>query len=90
MGAANPATQLWEGLNVDETETIRNVRGNCGHNHRTIEAAVRCKKRDQRDCSAQGGYSDRTILAVEGDHARELTEDEYLYSVSDLCDRRAV
>lgn len=64
------------------------VRGNCGHNHRTIEGAVRCCKADQRGCKSQGGYSDRSITANEDGDSRPLTETEYLYTVSDLCDRR--
>ncbi len=48
-----------------QTKTIyRNigpVRGFCGHDHRTLNGAVECLKRDQRDCSAHGGYSDRNV-----------------------------
>jgi len=41
------------------------VRGECGHQHRTQEAAERCLARDQRGCAMQGGYSDRRVVAVE-------------------------
>ena len=39
------------------------VRGSCGHQHRTIEAARQCAERDARECRQYGGagaYSDRT------------------------------
>lgn len=36
----------------------------CGHIHRTIEAAERCLRRHQRGCRMQGGYSDRHIVRV--------------------------
>ncbi len=62
--------------------TRRNVRGNCGHTHRTIEAAVRCCRRDQAGCKKQGGYSDRTIIHSGGE---PLSEDEYLYTQSPDC-----
>lgn len=52
------------------------VRGNCGHQHRTLSAAVRCNERDQDGCHSQGGYSDRSILAVEDGRERRLTESE--------------
>lgn len=49
------------------------VRGCCGHAHRTIEAAERCRARDQRGCERQGGYSDRRVIPSGG---RECTEAE--------------
>lgn len=64
------------------------VRGNCGHNHRLIEGAVRCCKQDSRSCKAQGGYSDRAIYAVEKGVTRPLDEQEHAYATSDVCDRR--
>lgn len=57
--------------------TSRDVRGNCGHKHRTLSGAVRCNDRDQMGCASQGGYSDRSIIAVEDGDARPLTESEY-------------
>lgn len=46
----------------------RDVRGNCGHTHRSLDAAIRCIRKDQKDCRASGGYSDRTIIfASDGD-----------------------
>ena len=41
------------------------VRGNCGHKHRTPAAAARCADRDGRGGVAQGGYSDRYLVALE-------------------------
>lgn len=46
-------------------ETIGSVRGNCGHHHKTIEAAQRCIDRDMVGCKSQGGYSDRFIHLIE-------------------------
>jgi hypothetical protein len=57
--------------------TTRDVRGNCGHRHRTILGAVRCNDRDQAGCASQGGYSDRSIVAVQDGRQRMLTESEY-------------
>jgi len=68
--------------------TVGNVRGSCGHHHQTIESAVRCMQRDQADCKRQGGYSDRNLIALEDGRRVPLKEAEYLYSVSDECDRR--
>ena len=44
--------------------TDGDVRGTCGHMHRTREAAARCLTRDQHACGRQGGYSDRQIVEV--------------------------
>ena len=69
------------------TYTTRgSVRGCCGHNHRTIETAQKCLDRDQSGCASQGGYSDRSVYAVEGGQRRELTEDEH-DELHYLCDR---
>lgn len=57
------------------------VRGECGHLHRTIEGAVKCKKRDNSGCKSQGGYSDRNIVAVENNINRPLNEQEFIYSI---------
>lgn len=42
------------------------VRGSCGHNHRTVEGAFNCVKRDRKDCFRQRGYSDRWIKRSDG------------------------
>jgi hypothetical protein len=63
---------------MQTTYTTRGcVRGRCGHKHRTITAAQRCCRIDQRGCSSQGGYSDRSVEAVEDGETRELTEGEF-------------
>jgi hypothetical protein len=58
--------------------TVGSVRGGCGHNHTTIRGAARCARQDQRDCKAQGGYSDRNLLVRANGEVREPTEAEYL------------
>ena len=42
------------------------VRGDCGHQHRTMTGAARCLRRDQSGCGSQGGYSDRRIVRGDG------------------------
>ena len=49
------------------------VRGSCGTWHRSIEAAARCCLRDQRNCAAAGGYSDRWPVHLDG---TPLNDDE--------------
>ena len=45
---------------------IGDIRGNCGHAHRTIAAALKCADSDHRACRAGGSLSDRTVAAVSG------------------------
>ena len=52
--------------------TQGDVRGCCGHHHRTPEAALRCLLADQAGCKSQGGYSDRRIVEHDDDGSREL------------------
>jgi hypothetical protein len=42
------------------------VRGDCGHKHRTHEAAEACADKDARACRSLGGgaYSDRVVVEV--------------------------
>lgn len=61
------------------------VRGCCGHKHRSLEAALRCVNRDQSGCASQGGYSDRSVYAVEDGSVRDLTDDE-LAALDHFCD----
>lgn len=56
--------------------TQGSVRGCCGHQHRTIEAAQRCAARDHAGCKSQGGYSDRSVVKSDGS---ELDQDELLW-----------
>jgi hypothetical protein len=51
--------------------TSGDVRGDCGHRHRTMSGAARCRRDDQRYCHGQGGYSDREIYYADG---TELTD----------------
>ena len=53
--------------------TSGSVRGDCGHRHRSIRMAVQCQRRDQRECSSVGGYSDRRVVRTDG---RQLDEHE--------------
>jgi D-arabinose 1-dehydrogenase-like Zn-dependent alcohol dehydrogenase len=53
--------------------TSGDVRGSCGHCHRSIETAQRCIDEDQKGCAAQGGYSDRVIVHSDGS---SLTQEE--------------
>jgi hypothetical protein len=43
---------------------IGNVRGSCGHKHKTEATAQACLQRDQRGCRFVGGYSDRKMLTI--------------------------
>jgi hypothetical protein len=59
---------------MNTTYTTRgSVRGSCGHQHRSITAAVRCARRDHAGCVSQGGYSDRDVFRADGE---DLTEHE--------------
>lgn len=53
--------------------TDGSVRGECGHRHRTIGAALACIARDARGCASHGGYSDRSITRTDG---APLTDEE--------------
>ena len=54
---------------------VGDVRGWCGHRHRTIDGALRCLRRDQSGCHSQGGYSDRAIYLYDDDgHRQGLAE----------------
>lgn len=43
------------------------IRGCCGHKHRSPETARKCLERDRAGCREQGGYSDREIVRVTGE-----------------------
>ncbi len=66
--------------------TVGRVRGECGHKHRTVTAAQACAERDDDGCATQGGYSDRSIRAVENGAMRLLTRHEHEYLDSLLSD----
>lgn len=40
---------------------VGSVRGWCGHEHRSEDAAERCCDRDQAGCEKRRGYSDRRV-----------------------------
>lgn len=52
------------------------VRGECGHRHRTIRAALACQERDDRGCRSQGGHSDRFLVRTDGEDLTEWEHDE--------------
>lgn len=52
------------------------VRGTCGHMHKTLDSAKRCLDRDSDGCASQGGYSDRSIYAIERGVMRPLDAHE--------------
>ena len=41
------------------------IRGPCGHRHKSVRTAFDCLQRDAAGCHMQGGYSDRRIVGVE-------------------------
>jgi hypothetical protein len=58
-------------------EAIGSVRGECGHQHRTIAGAERCRQRDADACGRLGGgaYSDREVRRTDGE---PLTDREWV------------
>jgi hypothetical protein len=54
--------------------TLGDVRGGCGHAHRSLKAAIACRKADHKGCVSQGGYSDRQIYTI--------TEREERYNIT--------
>ena len=48
--------------------TVGDIRGWCGHAHRSIRTAAACLERDRRGCARQGGYSDRRVVARDPGH----------------------
>lgn len=52
--------------------TEGNVRGCCGHHHRSVETAIDCLARDHRGCESVGGYSDRRVIEVDEDGNRQI------------------
>ena len=56
--------------------TLGSVRGGCGHAHRTLATALRCRRRDDAACGSVGGgaYSDRRVVHA-ADHS-PLTDSE--------------
>lgn len=55
--------------------TYGSVRGGSGKLHKTMGAAEKDLEKDQKACSSQGGYSDRTVCVV-GDDGFLYTDDD--------------
>ena len=67
--------------------TTGDVRGRCGHRHKSLRTATACLLRDQAACCRLGGgaYSDRQVVRLAADgsteglsHAEWRTSDAYL------------
>ena len=58
------------------------VRGSCGHKHRTLSGALRCLEDDRRWCRRVGGYSDRYVRP-----SGAVDEDELADQVAALSGR---
>lgn len=56
--------------------THGSVRGGCGHQHRTLAAALGCAEADQRDCREAGGYSDRHVRTWTPEGPERLSESD--------------
>ena len=57
----------------DHYRCVGNVRGWCGHRHRSLVAAVRCLK-----SGLNGGGSDRQILTYDGNSREGVAEYDHL------------
>lgn len=57
-------------------KTQGDVRGTCGHAHRTIQGAVACMVRDCSRCARVGGYSDRHVTRTDNAPLSELESEE--------------
>ncbi len=44
---------------------VGSVRGCCGIKHRSLETALKCCDRDQKDCRSARGYSDRRPVSLD-------------------------
>ena len=80
-GNANAPTLIRVGNRFSPRKKIKplrytctgSVRGNCGHRHLTIGAALNCCKKDTKACVSQGGYSDYSIVRTDD---KDMTEQE--------------
>jgi len=64
--------------------TRGNIRGCCGHKHRSLDAAIRCVLADQRDCERACGYSDRQAVRSDGE---PIDPDDYAHRMHQLMYR---
>lgn len=53
--------------------TQGDIRGECGHTHKTIEAAIECIGRDEARAKRGGGHGDRRVVRADGG---DLDDDE--------------
>ena len=56
--------------------TVGDVRGGCGHAHRSLTAALECARRDDAACKRAGDYSDRYVREVAGGFDYALQGDD--------------
>ena len=59
--------------------TYGDVRGTCGHTHRSVRTAEECLRRDRYDCRAAGGYSDRGVYRVIDGYLYDDGIGDYVY-----------
>ncbi|HSH25596.1 MAG TPA: hypothetical protein VLA13_08675 [Massilibacterium sp.] len=57
-------------------EAIGDIRGWCGHKHRSVITAQKCADKDQKYCESLGVYSDRAVYAVADELMSALTYEE--------------
>ena len=68
---------------MSTTYTTRgDVRGECGHQHRSLRTAEKCRQRDADGCRGQGGYSDRHVCRGDGEPL--TTEERHVVDVQRL------
>lgn len=58
---------------------IGQIRGCCGHKHRTIASAEKCLVRDWAGCRRQGGYSDRQISLIDSNNREVFVIPDTIY-----------
>jgi len=56
--------------------TISDIRGECGHRHRTLRTAAICRHRDSVGCDSQGGYSYHWLVVKEDNDIVTATHKE--------------
>jgi hypothetical protein len=61
---------------------IGDVRGECGHQHRTIFGAAKCAMRDQAACKRAGGYSDRKPEHLDGSQISDGDREIYILTIN--------
>lgn len=57
--------------------THGNIRGQCGHLHKTAGTAEKCQARDSAGARKQGGYSDRYVAIVDDDGLLQKYDGDY-------------